>query len=96
MLDIVASHNCVQFHRKLTNQTRENGKKPDFGPDFGPFGPNWGCHFFFFFFFFKNLALSVTRYHHQLSSCTILEKTSDTILRKLNEKWMDGWTRLIL
>ena len=52
--------------------------------------------YFILFFFFKNLALSVTRYHHQLSSCTILEKTSDTILRKLNEKWTDGWTRLIL
>ena len=22
------------------NQTRENGKKPNFGPNFGPFGPN--------------------------------------------------------
>ena len=28
-------------------------------------------------FFFKNLASSVTRYHGQLSSCTISEKTND-------------------
>ena len=59
-------------------------KKPSFGPDFGPFGPNAGCYFFFF----KNLAPSVTRCHGQLSTCTVSEKTNDSILRKLS----DGWT----
>ena len=44
-----------------------------------------------FFFFFKNLASSVTRYHGQLSSCTISEKTNDPILRKRT----DRWTRII-
>ena len=43
-------------------------------------------------FFFKNLASSVTRYHAQLSSCTISEKTSDPILRKFSDRWMDGRT----
>ena len=33
-------------------------------------------------FFFKTLASSVSRYPDQLSSCTISEKTDDTILRK--------------
>ena len=37
-----------------------------------------------------NLAFSVTRYHGQLSSCTISEKTYDPILRKLNDGWTDG------
>ena len=41
-------------------------------------------------FFFKNLALSGTRYHGQLSSCTMSEKTNDPILRKLNYGWTDG------
>ena len=45
------------------SQTRENGKKPSFGPDFGPIGPNLGCQFFF-----KYLALPVTRYHGQPSA----------------------------
>ena len=45
----------------------------------GPYGPSSGCQVFFF----KNLASSVTRYHGQLSSCTISEKTNDPILRKL-------------
>ena len=27
MLDIVASYDCIQFQRKLMNQTWENGKK---------------------------------------------------------------------
>ena len=40
-------------------------------------------------FFFKNLASSVTRYHSQVSSCTISEKTIDPILRKLSDGWAD-------
>ena len=63
------------------NQTRENGKKPNFGPDFGPFGPNSGCQIFFP----QDLAPSVTRFHGHLWSCTILEKTNDPILRKQTE-----------
>ena len=43
-------------------------------------------------FFFKNLASSVTRYHGQLSSCTISEKTNDPILRKLSDGRTDGQT----
>ena len=65
-------------------------KKPSFGPDFCPFDPNSGRQFLFFFF--KNLALSVTKYYGQLSSCTILEKTNDPILRKLSDGRTDGWT----
>ena len=48
-----------------------------------------GCHFFFFFFFFfffKNLAPSVIRYHGQVSSCSISEKTNNLILRKLSDR----------
>ena len=59
------------------NQTWENSKKPSFGPHFGPFGPNLG-------------HLSVTRYHGQLSSCTILEKTNDPIVRKLGDRQKPG------
>ena len=32
---------------KLMNQTRGNGEKPNFGPDSGPFSPNFGPHIFF-------------------------------------------------
>ena len=39
---------------------------------------------------FKNLALSVTRYNGQLSSCTISEKTNDPILRKFSDGQTDG------
>ena len=41
-------------------------------------------------FFLKNLPSSVTRYHDQLSSCTISEKTNDLILRKLSDGRTDG------
>ena len=43
----VASYHFMQFQGKLTNQTRENGKKPSFGTDFFPFGPNLGPKKFF-------------------------------------------------
>ena len=41
---------------------------------------------------FKNLASSGTRYHGQLSSCTISEKTNDLILRKFSNERTDGQT----
>ena len=37
------------------------------------------------FFPKKNLASPVTRYHGQLSSCAISEKTNDPILRKVSD-----------
>ena len=43
-------------------------------------------------FFFKNLASTVTRYHGQLSSCTISEKTNGQILRKLSDGRRDEGT----
>ena len=67
-------------------KTRENGKKPSFGPGFVPLGQNSGCIFFFFFFFFKK----VTRYHGQLSSCIISEKTDAPILRKICDRQTYG------
>ena len=74
---------------KKTNEPNlRKWEKPSFGPDFHPFGPNLSCQIFFF----KNLVRSVTRYHGQLSSCTISEKTNDPILRKLIGEQMDRWT----
>ena len=43
-------------------------------------------------FFFKNLAFSVTRYHSQLSSCTISEKSNDPIKKKLSDGRTDRQT----
>ena len=66
------------------NQNWENCKKPSFRPNFGPFSPNLAANIFF-----KNLALSVTRYHGQLSSCTTSEKNNDPIF---SDGWTDGRT----
>ena len=38
------------------------------------------------------MALSVTGYHRQLSSCTISEKADDPILRKFSDGRTDRWT----
>ena len=63
-------------------QTQENGKKlkKPAGSKFEP--PN----------FSKNVAPSLTRYHGQPSSCTISEKTNDSILRKFSDGWTDRQT----
>ena len=62
----------MQYQGKLLNQTWENGKKPSSGPNFGIFEPNSGQKKKIFFS--KNLALSVTRYHGQLSWYATSEK----------------------
>ena len=72
-------------------QTWENGKKTSFGPNFGTFGLNSGHPFFFF----KNLASLDTRYHCQLSTCAISEKTNDPILKKLSDRLTDRRTGVI-
>ena len=59
-------------------------KKLPFGPDLGSLGPNSGCQFFFF----QKSDFVSTRYHVQLSSRTISEKSKDPILKKSS----DGWT----
>ena len=46
MLDIVASYHCMQFQKKLTNQTWEKVKKTNFWTDFDIFGPNLEPKFF--------------------------------------------------
>ena len=58
------------------NQTWENNKK-----HWARFAQIWAANFFK-----KNLALSVTRYHGQLSWSTISEKANDAILRKLTDQ----------
>ena len=63
MLDIVASYHCMQFHRKLINQTWESGKKTSFEPDFGPFEPNSGRQFFFLIWLRQPLDIMVS-YHY--------------------------------
>ena len=70
------------------SNSKKSDKKPYFGPDLGPLGPNLGHQVFFF----KNLALSVTRCHGQLLTCKISEKTNHPILRKLSDGWTDGPT----
>ena len=49
----------------------------------------------FLFFSPKNLASSGTRYHGQLSSCTISEKNNDPILTKRSDGRADRRTRVI-
>ena len=65
MLEITASYHCMQFEGKLMNQTGENGKKPCFGQDCGPFGPNLGHHFFSAIWLRPSLDIMVSHHHVQ-------------------------------
>ena len=40
MQNIVGRYDCMQFQGKRMIQTRENGKKPHFGPDLCILGAN--------------------------------------------------------
>ena len=71
------------FQGKCKIQIQKNAEKHHFGPNLGPLGPNLDCQFFF-----RNLALSVTRYHVQVSSCKISEKANDPILRNFSDGQM--------
>ena len=62
-LDIVTSCDCMQFYGKLMNPTWENGKKPSFGTDFGPFDPSLGPENFFHEFYLYCILDIVASYH---------------------------------
>ena len=47
LLTIVSSYYRMQFKVKLVNEAWENDKKPNFGPDFGPFAPKLSSQNFF-------------------------------------------------
>ena len=47
LLNIVSSYYRMQFKVKLMIEAWENGKKPNFGPDFGPFAPKLSSQNFF-------------------------------------------------
>ena len=60
----------MEFPEKENSELNwKNGKKPSFGSDFSPFGPNSDQQFFFQKSGFINQYTS-----YQLSSCAISEK----------------------
>ena len=68
-------------------QTKENGKKPHFGPDFGLLDLNSDRENIFSKMWFRQSLDIMVSYHD-----TISEKTNDPILRKLSDGQTDGWT----
>ena len=64
----------------ISRKTKRTAKNLVLGLILAHLAQTWATNFFF-----KNLTPSVTRYHGQLSSCTISEKTNDPILRKLSD-----------
>ena len=68
----------MQFKGKLMNHTWENGKNPNFGPDFGPFRPKVGPQKYFLWI----LPLLHVIHCCKLSLYAILRKTNKPNLRK--------------
>ena len=89
ILDIVATYYCIAISKKTkTAKLEKMSTNLVLGPIFAHLAQIWNAKVFFP----KNLALSVTRYHDQLSSHTISEKNKDPILRKLSDGPADGQT----
>ena len=61
-------------------------KKPSFGPDFGPFGPNSGPQFFFSKIWLSQLPNIMVSYHH----VQYQKKNNDPILRELSDGRIEG------
>ena len=52
LAQIDVRHCCkLSLYAIAMTQTYENDKKPNFGPDFGSFGPNLGPRIFFHWFY---------------------------------------------
>ena len=66
--------------RKTNNSNSRKWRKTSFWTWFRPVRPKFGLRNIFF----KNRASSITRYHGQLSSCTISEKINYSILKKVS------------
>ena len=75
LLDV--RHRGMQFLGKQMNQIWENGKKPSFGPDFGPFGPQN--------FFSRILSLLDIRHCCELLLYVITRKSNEPNLSKWQE-----------
>ena len=89
MLDIVASYHVCNFKENQWSKLKKKAKDLILGLIYDCWARNRA------FFFFKNLASLATRYHSQLSSCTIPAKTNDPVLRKLSEGRTHRRTRVI-
>ena len=79
-LDIVHSNHPMQFKGKLMDQIWENGKKPNFGSNFGWFGPNVDPQNLFCGFYLYQQLDFVPNYHpmqfpvaKNLILCSILQ-----------------------
>ena len=91
VLSLLDVRNCYKLSlyvvlRKTYGTNSRNWWKTSFWALFRPIGPKFGPPFWAV----KNLAPSVTRYHNQLSSSTISEKTNDPVLRKFCDGRKDG------
>ena len=86
MLYIVGSYHCMQFQRKLMNQSRENGKKKQVsGLILAPLAQIWAPIFFSWI-----LALLDVRHYCKLSLNAISSKTNKLNLRKWQKKTSFG------
>ena len=76
----------MQFEGKLMHQTWDNGKKPNFGPDFGRFKPDLDPKKVFSWI----LPLLLVRHCCKLSLYAIWRKTNEPNLRKWQKKLVLG------
>ena len=87
MLDIVASYYCMQFQVKPMNQSWENNKKPSFGPNFFPFGPNLGHQIFFSKIRLNQSVDIMVSYHHVQYQKKLMIQSWENVVTDRQTKW---------
>ena len=87
MLSVVAIYHCMQFPRKLMNETWKNDKKSSFRSDFGLFGADLGPKRIFYGFHLCKMLDITASYHCMQFQGKLMNQTWD-----YDKKWAQFWT----
>ena len=76
-LEIVPSNHPMQFPQKLLHQISEDGKKANFGPNFGLSDQDLGCQIFFSGFYLCQYLHIIPSYHPMQFKRKLINQTCE-------------------
>ena len=82
---------CMQFQEKLVNQIWNNGKKPSFRSDSGPFDPNLAQQIFFFKKWLYQSLYTMVNYHHVQYQKNLMIQSSENLVTDGRSDGLTDW-----